>query len=51
MNKYEAEIARIMKLAAPHLINPEAGFTAANFSGTEEQFEHFASMFQDAVFA
>jgi hypothetical protein len=51
MNKYDAEIARIMKLAAPHLINSEKGFTVANFSGTEDQFEYFASLFQDAVFA
>jgi len=51
MNKYDAEIARIMELAAPHLINSEKGFTVANFSGTEDQFEYFASLFQDAVFA
>jgi hypothetical protein len=51
MNKYDAEIARIMELAAPHLIDQSKGFTVANFSGTEDQFEYFASLFQDAVFA
>jgi hypothetical protein len=51
MNKYDSEIARIMSLAAEFLTNPEKGFTPANFKGTEEQFEYFASLFQDAVFA
>ena len=51
MNKYDIEIARIMNLAAPHLIDQSKGFTVGNFSGTEDQFEYFASLFQDAVFA
>jgi hypothetical protein len=51
MNKYDIEIARIMNLAAPHLIDQSKGFTVSNFSGTEDQYEYFASMFQDAVFA
>jgi hypothetical protein len=51
MSKYDIEIARIMKLAAPHLIDQSKGFTVSNFNGTEDEFEYFASLFQDAVFA
>lgn len=51
MSRYDIEIARITKLAAPYMIDQLKGFTVSNFKGTEEQFEYFASLFQDAVFA